>query len=132
MIIPAHINNIALKNAWDNKWKKDNMGLPIPKVNIIIPSWLSVDNAMIFFISISNMAVIPAIIIVIIPINNKIYLIFISIIIKFIRINKYTPAVTSVEEWTKAETGVGAAIAAGNHAENGIWALLVQAEIIIK
>jgi hypothetical protein len=30
------------------------------------------------------------------------------------------PAVTRVEEWTKEDTGVGAAIAAGNHAENGI------------
>jgi hypothetical protein len=43
------------------------------------------------------------------------------------RINKYTPAVTKVEEWTEAETGVGAAIAAGNQEENGIWALLVIA-----
>ena len=34
---------------------------------------------------------------------------------------------TSVDEWTKAETGVGAAIAAGSHALNGIWALLVIA-----
>lgn len=34
---------------------------------------------------------------------------------------------TSVEEWTRAETGVGAAIAAGSHLENGIWALLVIA-----
>ena len=49
---------------------------------------------------------------------------------RFIRINRYTPAVTRVEEWTKAETGVGAAMAAGNHAEKGIWALLVQAEVI--
>ena len=49
----------------------------------------------------------------------------------FIRINKYTPAVTKVDEWTKADTGVGAAIAAGNQAEKGIWALLVQAEITI-
>ena len=132
IIIPAHIKSIALKKAWESKWKKDNIGFPIPKINIIIPNCLSVDKAIIFFISISPIAVKPAIIIVIIPINNKIYLIFISIIIKFIRINKYTPAVTSVEEWTKAETGVGAAIAAGNHAENGIWALLVHAEIIIK
>ena len=46
------------------------------------------------------------------------------------RIIKYTPAVTSVEEWTNADTGVGAAISAGNHAEKGIWALLVIAEII--
>jgi hypothetical protein len=37
-----------------------------------------------------------------------------------------------VLECTNAETGVGAAIAAGNQAENGIWALLVHAEIIIK
>jgi len=28
--------------------------------------------------------------------------------------------VTKVEEWTREETGVGAAIAAGNQAENGI------------
>lgn len=38
-----------------------------------------------------------------------------------------TPAVTRVDEWTRAETGVGAAIAAGSHLENGIWALLVRA-----
>jgi len=42
------------------------------------------------------------------------------------------PAVTKVEECTNADTGVGAAIAAGNQDENGIWALFVQAEIIIK
>lgn len=34
---------------------------------------------------------------------------------------------TKVEECTNADTGVGAAIAAGNHLENGIWALLVIA-----
>ena len=37
---------------------------------------------------------------------------------------------TKVEEWTKAETGVGAAMAAGSQDENGIWALLVQADTI--
>jgi hypothetical protein len=36
------------------------------------------------------------------------------------RISKYTPAVTKVEECTKAETGVGAAIAAGSQDEKGI------------
>ena len=36
------------------------------------------------------------------------------------RINKKTPAVTNVEECTRAETGVGAAIAAGSHLEKGI------------
>ena len=48
-------------------------------------------------------------------------------IIKLNRIIKQTPAVTKVEECTSAETGVGAAIAAGNHAEKGTWALLVIA-----
>ena len=42
-----------------------------------------------------------------------------------------TPAVTSVEECTRADTGVGAAIAAGSHLENGIWALLVIAAIVM-
>jgi len=40
--------------------------------------------------------------------------------------------VTNVEECTKAETGVGAAIAAGSQAENGICALLVIAASKIK
>ena len=39
---------------------------------------------------------------------------------------------TKVEEWTKAETGVGAAIAAGNHALKGICALFVHPAIIKK
>ena len=38
---------------------------------------------------------------------------------------------TNVEEWTSAETGVGAAIAAGSHLENGIWADFVMAAISI-
>ena len=40
--------------------------------------------------------------------------------IKLNRINRKIPAVTKVEECTKEDTGVGAAIAAGSHAENGI------------
>lgn len=41
------------------------------------------------------------------------------------------PAVTRVEEWTMAEMGVGADIAAGNQAVIGNWALFVMAQIII-
>lgn len=48
------------------------------------------------------------------------------------RIRIYTPAVTKVEECTKAEIGVGAAIAAGSQAENGNCALLEIAAIINK
>ena len=39
---------------------------------------------------------------------------------------------TSVEEWTRADTGVGAAMAAGSHLENGICALFVIAASIIS
>lgn len=41
--------------------------------------------------------------------------------------SRKTPAVTSVEEWTSAETGVGAAIARGSQLEKGNWALFVMA-----
>lgn len=34
---------------------------------------------------------------------------------------------TSVDECTRADTGVGAAIAAGSQLEKGTWALLVHA-----
>jgi len=45
---------------------------------------------------------------------------------------KNTPAVTRVDECTKADTGVGAAIAAGNQLENGICALFVIAAHVIN
>jgi hypothetical protein len=38
---------------------------------------------------------------------------------------RYKPAVTRVEEWTKAEIGVGAAIANGSQGEKGYKALFV-------
>ena len=65
-----------------------------------------------------------------VPINNKYVEIPLEKNIASCRIIKYTPAVTRVEEWTKEDTGVGAAIAAGSQAEKGIWALFVQAAII--
>ena len=42
------------------------------------------------------------------------------------RNSRKTPAVTSVEECTRAETGVGASMAAGRHDENGACADLVK------
>lgn len=39
---------------------------------------------------------------------------------------------TRVEEWTRADTGVGAAMAAGSQAANGICALLVVAAKTIR
>jgi hypothetical protein len=42
------------------------------------------------------------------------------------------PAVTKVELWTNALTGVGAAIAAGSQLTKGHWALLVMAKNKVK
>jgi hypothetical protein len=46
-----------------------------------------------------------------------------------LRINKYTPAVTIVAAWIKAETGVGPSIAIGNQICNPICELLAIAPI---
>ena len=45
---------------------------------------------------------------------------------------KYTPAETKVEEWTRALTGVGAAIASGNQTLKGSWALFEKQATIKK
>lgn len=90
------------------------------------------DRAIIFFISNSNIAAAPAIIIVTQPNHITTAIAPLLSSIKLNRIIKYTPAVTKVEECTSAETGVGAAIAAGSQAEKGTCALLVIAAIIIK
>lgn len=59
--MPAAINRRALKRAWVIKWKKAKPGSLIEIVEIITPSWLRVDRAIIFFRSHSARADIPAI-----------------------------------------------------------------------
>jgi len=87
-----------------------------------------VDSATIFFPSFSRRALRLAISIVTPPKTaNKFSLVLVNHGV--IRINTYTPAVTRVDECTKADTGVGAAIAAGSHELNGSCALLVHAAI---
>ena len=43
------------------------------------------------------------------------------------RTTRYTPAVTMVAAWMRAETGVGPAMASGSQVNSGIWADLPQA-----
>lgn len=93
---------------------------------IINPNWLRVERATIFFKSVSRKALILAINKVKDPFNAKAFLIAEEWNNGASRIKRYTPAVTKVEEWTKAETGVGAAMAAGSQDEKGVWALLVN------
>ena len=125
IITPDTINNAALNKAWQSKWKKQKKTNPWLKENIIKPSWLSVEKAIIFLRSHSKLAHRPAISIVPKEITNKIQLTLTKIFSKRSKIK--IPAVTKVEEWTKEDTGVGADIAAGNQEEKGIWALFLIA-----
>ena len=45
------------------------------------------------------------------------------------RIIKKTPATTRVEEWIKAEAGVGASIASGNQTWKKNWAAFITPEV---
>ena len=42
---------------------------------------------------------------------------------------KKTPATTNVDEWIKAEAGVGASIASGNQTWKKNWAALITPEV---
>lgn len=110
------------------RWKYAVLIEKIAMAKNIIAIWLKVLKAMIFFKSCSQLAEIPARSIVreeIVKISKRIS----GWGEDNVRSKRKTPAVTRVEEWTKAETGVGAAIAAGSHALNGIWALFENAAI---
>jgi hypothetical protein len=102
------------------KWKKAKSGKFIAKLNIITLNCLNVDKAIIFFKSNSFVALSPAISIVREEEINRSVENRLMEEYKFEnRIRRKTPAVTSVEECTSADTGVGAAIAAGSQLENG-------------
>src|ERR1700742_4342227 len=45
------------------------------------------------------------------------------------RMSRYTPDVTMVAAWMRADTGVGPAMASGNHTNRGSWADLPVAAI---
>lgn len=126
--MPTHTNKSALNIACVRRWKKASWGEFRPSAAIITPSWLSVEYATIFFISVSKRAVSAAISMVRQLIVKRVKL-YIGICwrVGARRIIRKTPAVTKVDEWTRAETGVGAAIAMGSQGENGNCALLVIA-----
>lgn len=121
-----------LNMAWVMRWKKAKLNiLNEIEINMIL-SWLRVDRAIIFLMSHSIIELILAIKIVIILIRKIILLIFLFLREISNRKIKYTPAVTSVDEWTRAEIGVGADIASVSHEENGICALFENAAININ
>lgn len=126
IILPAVIKRSALNSAWVSRWKRVKEGIPSAKLIIIKPNCLNVERAITFFMSISVIADNPAISIVREAIISRKELKNCNWFKKGKkRIKRKIPPVTSVDEWTKAETGVGASIAAGSQLEKGIWALLV-------
>lgn len=129
---PAAINKEDLNNACKIRCIKARLLWFIPRIINISPICLRVDKATTFFKSVSKLATNPAISIVVTPIINMVRNKTLSFTIGRNRMSRNTPAVTRVDECTKADTGVGAAIAAGSQAEKGIWALLVIALITIK
>lgn len=68
---PAQINKRALKRAWVMRWKNVNMGAAKASLIIIIPSWLRVERAIIFFMSFSTIAARPAIRVVVVEIIRR-------------------------------------------------------------
>lgn len=86
------------------------------------------ERATTFFISHSAIAASPAAVIVRVATNSSAGWYQVNFLRKGSnRISRYTPAVTRVDECTRADTGVGAAIAAGSQHEKGTCALLVIA-----
>lgn len=125
MKAPKFKNNKDLKSAWKTKCNKAKNFIPNPKTNKTIANWLKVDNAIIFLKSDSNKEAKPE--------YKRTKKATIKIKPKSTKDNKLPnlnkrkiPAVTSVDEWTKAEIGVGAAIARGNHVLNGNCALFLK------
>lgn len=66
------MNSSALNMAWVVMWKKAYHGLLATILNIMIPSWLKVDRAIIFLKSHSMVALRPAINVVDVAIMRRI------------------------------------------------------------
>lgn len=124
--IPHPQNKRVLNKAWAKVCKRAIINEPLERKNKIILICLIVEKATIFFKSISNTPKIPP--------NKKVKILKTKskLKIKFNLKKSFNlkkikiPAVTKVEEWTIAEIGVGADIAAGSQEEKGNWALLVK------
>lgn len=117
-----------LKKACAHRCSKQTHLFFNPNLKKSIPICLKVERATIFLKSISFIELNPAKNIVISPIKKRLNNRMFEEKKKNFKI-RAIPAATSVEEWTKAEIGVGAAIAAGSQEENGNCALFVSAVI---
>lgn len=125
--LPTIKNKLALANACISRWNKQTKGAPADKDININPNCLKVDRATTFLPSDSAIAALLATKRVMVPKMNHTNHHIIEV--EPNRIISQIPAVTKVELWTRALTGVGAAMAAGSQLVKGTCALLVQAVI---
>lgn len=115
IIEPEHKNNMALKNAWVQIWRKASWGWFSPIVTIIRPSWLDVENATIFLISFWVRAQVAVKRVVRAPRHRQVVRANWLFSIKGLnRMSKKMPATTMVLECSRAETGVGPSMAEGS------------------
>lgn len=99
MMAPEHINNMALKNACVQMWRKARWGWLSPRVTIISPSWLDVEKATIFLISFWVSAQIAENRVVIAPRHSIVVrIVGLFEVIGWNRIIRKTPATTIVLE----------------------------------
>lgn len=123
MIRPEHMNNMALKKACVEMWRKANWGRSSPMVTIMRPSWLEVEKAMIFLISFWVRAQMAANSVDRAPKHRHVVkAILFEDRMGWVRMSRKIPATTMVLEWSKAETGVGPSIAAGSQGWRPNWA----------
>lgn len=116
MIEPEQRNNIALKKACVQMWRKASCGWLRPIVTIIRPNWLDVENATIFLMSFWVRAHVAVKRVVRAPRHRqRVRAVELSSISGLIRISRKIPATTIVLECSRAETGVGPSIAEGSH-----------------
>lgn len=88
----------------------------MPRVTIISPSWLDVENATIFLMSFWVRAQIAVNRVVMEPKHSiAVKMVLLLEISGWNRISRNTPATTIVLECRSAETGVGPSIAEGSH-----------------
>lgn len=116
MIDPEQRNNMALKKAWVEMWRKASWGRLSPMVTIINPSWLEVEKAMIFLMSFCVKAHVAANSVDRAPKHrHRVRAVVLLVSMGWVRTSRKIPATTIVLECSRADTGVGPSMAAGSH-----------------
>src|ERR1019366_9495721 len=125
---PEPRNSSALKNACVNTWNTPAPNAPTPNARNMYPSCETVEYASTRLMSFCTRPMVAAKIAVRAPTIATVFIAFgASTNNAFDRATMYTPAVTMVAAWIRAETGVGPSIASGSHTYNGNCADLPQA-----